>query len=167
MNNITATQKAATGYAHYDKFIEPDDTVKLENSMLKWYNLAKPDEPVSREISGLARAFLEKESEAGNLKDLGEFGFVILHRCGEDFYFLLVNSWRNDNELWETVYAKDGQAQKDFQSFTFQSAHRATFCVWELVAVWHEQQARKRYLLSSKEPAAKQNYLQDYYRGAA
>ena len=44
----------------------------------------------------------------GDLGRLGELGFVVLHRCGEDFYFLLVCTWRNENELWETVWAKDG-----------------------------------------------------------
>ena len=166
-STTTAIQKAAPEYAHYDKFIEPDDIFKLQNSKLKWYNIAKTDEPIPRKIYDLARAFLEKESDAGNFKDLGELGFVILHRCGKDFYFLLVNSWRNDNELWESVYAKAGAEQTNFQPFTFQGAHRGTFCVWELVAVWHEQQAWKRYLLSSKDLEAKLNYLQDCYRGAA
>jgi len=37
-------------------------------------------------------------------------GFVILHRCEEDFYFLIVCTWRNSNELWQTVLYKDGEA---------------------------------------------------------
>ena len=36
----------------------------------------------------------------------------ILHRCGEDFYFLLVCTWRNENELWETVWAKNGDERR-------------------------------------------------------
>ena len=43
---------------------------------------------------------------------LGELGFVVLHRCGESFYFLLVCTWRNENELWETVWAKDGDGRR-------------------------------------------------------
>src|SRR3546814_4391337 len=34
--------------------------------------------------------------------------FVILHRCGADFYFLLVSVWRGSNELWEAVWYQHG-----------------------------------------------------------
>jgi len=43
--------------------------------------------------------------------------------------------------------------------------HRPTFCVWELGAVWHEQQAWSRYLRSERDDAAKQTYLRDSYEG--
>lgn len=112
-------QSAANDHQHYDKLVEPDEIIKLQSSRLKWYNLAKADEPVLPEIRDLARSFLEKEAADGNLKDFGELGFIILHRCGADFYFLLVNSWRNGNELWESVYAKQNAEQTDFQPFTF------------------------------------------------
>ncbi len=160
-------QSAANDHQHYDKLVEPDEIIKLQSSRLKWYNLAKADEPVLPEMRDLARSFLEKEAADGNLKDFGELGFIILHRCGADFYFLLVNSWRNGNELWESVYAKQNAEQTDFQPFTFKNLHRATFCVWELAAVWHEQQAWKRFLLSAKDVEAKQIYLQDRYHGEA
>src|SRR5688572_1275073 len=115
----TAIQKGVSEYVHYDKFVEPDKNIELLNSTLKWYDIAKPDEPVLPEIKDLARRFLEKESAGGNLNDFGNLGFVILHRCGKDFYFLLVNTWRNGNELWETVYAKNGAKQNDFRVFEF------------------------------------------------
>jgi len=34
--------------------------------------------------------------------------FVIHRLCGESFYFLLVRTRRRCNELWETVYGRDG-----------------------------------------------------------
>ena len=162
-------QNAAPDFsAHYDKFIEPDEDILFENTTLKWYNLAKRDEPVPDEIRALARDFLERESKTGNLKDFGRLGFVILHRCGNDFYFLLAISWRNGNELWESVYAKTNADEKDFQIFTFENdLHRGTFCVWELAAVWHEQQAWRRFLLSEKTAQDESNYLQNKYRGEA
>lgn len=47
----------------------------------------------------------------GALSLSGDLGFAILHRCGESFYFLLVSTWGNDNELWETVaYLQDAYA---------------------------------------------------------
>ncbi len=92
---------------------------------------------------------------------------MILHRCGDAFYFLLVSTWRNENELWELVYAKDGPKQLEFQPFAFDGLHRGTFCVWELAVVWHEQQAWKRYLLSARDEAARLTYQRDCYRGPA
>ena len=66
---------------------------------------------------------------------------MILHRCGEAFYFLLVSTWQNDNELWETVWAKNGSDDLGFRPWPLDGTHRPTFCVWELGAVWHEQRA--------------------------
>jgi DNA-binding transcriptional ArsR family regulator len=156
-----------TMYRHYDKFLEPGRIIDLGGTKLKWYDLAPVDQPVPEEIADLARAFLEREASEGKLDPLGELGFVILHRCGESFYFLLVNTWKNENELWETVYAKTGVEDLDFAEFPFEDRHHATFCVWELAAVWHEQQAWKRFLLSQRDEAVKTAYLNDLYRGPA
>ena len=93
-----------------------------------------------REIEKLARDYLKDVRVAGDL------GFVILHRCGEAFYFLLVSTWRNENELWESVYAKQNAGEPNFKPFTVETSHRGTYCVWELGVVWHEQQAWKRFL---------------------
>ncbi len=163
-----AIDNVAPDYEHYDKFIEPDDNIELNGASLKWYNLAAGETPIPTGIRLLARSSLEKEiTAAGHLKELSGLGFVILHRCGGDFYFLLVSTWRNENELWESVYAKNGVEQSGFGQFTFQGSHRGTFCVWELAAVWHEQQAWKRYLLSARDENARLAYLQDRYRGLA
>lgn len=157
---MTQVKAKENSYQHYDKFVEPDNQIVLQNSVLKWYNIAKKDEPVPAEINDLARNFLEKESS----QDLGELGFVILHRCGKDFYFLLVSTWRNGNELWESVYAKDGEKDKDFAPFTFETHHRGTYCIWELAAVWHERNAFRSFVLGE---ISKENYLQNLYRGEA
>ena len=91
------------------------------------------------EIEKLARDYLK------DVRVSGDLGFVILHRCGEAFYFLLVSTWRNENELWESVYAKAKTGEPNFKPFTVETSHRGTFCVWELGVVWHEQQAWKRF----------------------
>lgn len=157
----------ATGYRHYDKHFEPDKPIALSGSTLKWYNLASIDADVPMFVCSMAREFLQRESASGALNGLGELGFVILHRCGVDFYFLIVNSWRNENELWETVYAKNGAAQTDFSVYTTGPHHRGTYCVWELVAVWHETGAFREYLLSLRDEPAKSEYLNNQCRGPA
>ena len=72
---------------------------------------------------------------------------MILHRCGEGFYFLLVSTWRNENELWETVWSRR-EHQPAFEPWPLETAHHPTSCVWELRAVCHEQGAWSRHLRS-------------------
>ena len=95
----------ADDYRHSSKLIQPSTSITLGDSVLKWYDLAPADEPVPPDVQVLARGSLHAAGESGlGLAD--DLGFVILHRCGESFYFLLVSTWRNDNEVWQTVWAK-------------------------------------------------------------
>ena len=153
------TGDVAAGYVHHDKFALPRDGLVFQKSHLKWSNIASPEAPVPSEIEALARKFVIDAGVPGDL------GFVILHRCGGSFYFLLVSTWRNENELWESVYAKVNADEANFRPFTFDSSHRGTFCVWELGVVWHEQQAWKRFLISKRSPDDVMYYLNDRYEG--
>jgi hypothetical protein len=157
---------ASAGYVHVDKAACPEPRLTLGETTLKWYDIAPDEAPVPLVIRALARRNLRDAAKAGVLGDLGEFGFVILHRCGEDFYFLLVSTWRNDNELWETVWAKAGDADVSFHSWSVETEHRPTFCVWELGAVAHEREAWTRYVRSARDAPARRAYLQDTYTGA-
>ena len=154
------------GYAHYPKSVTPGLPATSGGGLFKWYDIAEHDTPVTRDTDALARRFLAAETATGRLDLKGELGFVILHRCGGDFHFLLVSSWRNANEMWETVYAKTANAP-DFSLFPLPGSHRATFCVWELAAVNHERLAFGRYLFSGRDEAAKRAYLGDHYKGGA
>jgi len=162
-----AARSVASDYLHIDKYVTPDKSITLGATQLKWYDLAPKDSPVQREIKSLALRYLADEFALGNLSKLGDLGFVILHRCGEDFYFLLVQSWRNENELWETVYAKKSAAHQDFERFPRSLDHTETFCVWELEAVLHEQKAWRTFLRSDRDAAARDNYLNDRLEGIA
>lgn len=153
-------------YRHISKLIRPAPSLTLEDAVLKWYDIAPAAAPVPAEIEQLARGDLQEASSSGALRLSGDLGFVILHRCGQSFYFLLVSTWRNDNELWETVWAKDGEGDLAFSAWPIEGPHRPTFCVWELGAVWHEQQAWSRYLRTQRDARAKQAYLRASYEGA-
>ncbi len=116
-------------------------------------------------IRALARRCLRDGAKAGTL-GLGDgLGFVILHRCGASFYFLLVSTWRNENELWETVWAKRGETDVFFYPWPREGTHHPTYCVWELGAVAHEREAWARYLCSQRDEASRQSYLRDVYSG--
>lgn len=152
-------------YQHISKLVRPEARLTLGETILKWYEIAPAEAPVPLAIRALARRNLRDGSKSGALSLYDELGFVILHRCGESFYFLLLATWRNDNELWETVWAKDGDDAVKFRLWPIEGSHRPTFCVWELGAVWHEQQAWSRYLRTSRDEAAKQVYLRDSFAG--
>jgi hypothetical protein len=94
-------------------------------------------------------------------------GFVILHRCGADFYFLIVCSWRNENELWSTVFYKNDEAMPAFAAWPRDGSHKPAFCVWELAPVWHEQQAWVRFLRTARDAQAGGAWLADRAAGEA
>lgn len=152
----------AETYTHIPKRVTPYDTLKLSGATVKWYDVYPQDRPVPDEIKRLARSCLNSTT-----LEIPGLGFVILHRCGQDFYFLITCTWRNDNELWSTVFDKDGSAMAEFAPFPRERSHKPAFCVWELVPVWHEQQAWVRFLKSARDEGAAQVWLSDQYAGDA
>ena len=46
---------------HYDKFIEAGENISIAGSVLKWYRMAKQDEPVPDAVEALALRFLESD----------------------------------------------------------------------------------------------------------
>ena len=149
-------------YQHTPKRVVTGDPVELVGVIVKWYEVESADQAVTDEIRRLARNFLTRTAlEARGL------GFVILHRCASDFYFLLLSTWRGNNEIWESVYYKDGGRMADFALFPREGAHKPTFCVWELAAVSQEQKAWTRFLLSSRDASAAKAWLGDTYSGPA
>lgn len=161
---ILGAASVAPDYLHYDKEIVPRDLIALPGTLLKWYDVQLAEEPVPDEIQRLARAFLNEEAATPALDLRDQLGFAILHRCGEAFYFLIVSAWRNNNEIWEAVYYKDA-GTPGFQLHPRERSPLETFCVWELGAVLHEQQAFIRYLRTTRDSAAANAWLSDQYAG--
>ncbi|HZZ17789.1 MAG TPA: hypothetical protein VFE25_00375 [Opitutaceae bacterium] len=84
-----------------------------------------------------------------------------------DFYFLIVCTWRNSNEIWETVFYKNGDSMDGFAVFSREATHLPTFCVWELAPVMREKAAWERFLLSPRDAAAASDWLADRGGGEA
>jgi hypothetical protein len=166
MSALEQTVSVTPDYRHVEKFATAEPSLALDGTILKWYDVAPDDAPVPLAIRALARRNLRDAAHDRTLGELGELGFVILHRCGEDFYFLLLCTWRNENELWETVWAKNGADDVFFRPWPADAAHRPTFCVWELGAVCHEREAWTRFLDSPRDETTRQAYLRDCYSGA-
>jgi hypothetical protein len=81
-------------------------------------------------------------------------GFVILHRAG-DYLLLLISTWRNVNEIWESIYFKKADEDDSFKQMIFDDHHKGTLCVWELGIVWHERNAWVRFIESGRDEKAK------------
>jgi hypothetical protein len=159
---LGADSGADASYRHISKRVTPGEPLEVPGAVLKWYWINAEDRPIPEDVTRLARGYLS----TNRLQARGP-GFVLLHRCGADFYFLLVSTWRNSNELWETVYYKDSDAMPDFALFPRDGDHKPNWCVWELVPVWHEQQAWVRFLKSGRDENAVQFWLRDRFTGAA
>lgn len=162
--DLSRIDNVAEDYRHYPKQISPGQDIALADAYLKWYEVHAVDAAIPAELDARARDFIHGEVASGRLDLSGELGFVINHRCGESFYFLIVCTWRNDNEMWETVYTMDAATDASFTEVP-QQRRMEVICVWELGAVLHEQQAWIRYLYSARDNEAKQAYLGDRFTG--
>jgi hypothetical protein len=165
---MSAPSLVPSDYRHYEKQAVPCGPVGAAGRALKLYHLERPGAPVPEAIAASARAFLSRDAPAAELAG-GECGFVILHRCGADFYFLLLTVWRGANEAWEAVWYRDA-GMTDFARFApaYPGAAmlRPTFCVWELGVVAHESAAWSRYLASPRADADLARWRDDLFAGA-
>lgn len=152
------------GYRYYEKLIRPGADLDLPHAYLKWYDLYPEDAPITPEQDAECRAFLTEAVAQINLQD--ELGFVILHRAGS-VLLLLLTTWRNTNEMWESVYVAPAEGPGGYAPLNLEGSHRGTYCVWELAPVWHERNAWVTFLSSRRDEAAKLAYINDRFSGRA
>jgi hypothetical protein len=120
-----------------------------------------PDRPFAEAEVSAAQDFVLSEAKSGRLALHNEIGFTVQHRCASvDIFY--VCSWRENNELWETLYWLPSGGV--FQPVPRESK-TATYCVWVIPAVAHEQQAWLKYLRSSRDDAARRAYCIDHFAG--
>lgn len=151
------------GYLYYQKTFTPREGLSLPTAYLKWYDLYPDDAPITPEQFIESRAFVAEQVE--RLGFNGDLGFVIFHRAGSVLLLLLM-TWRNTNEIWESVYVKFLEQDGGYQTLPEVAAtHRGTYCVWELPAVWHERHAWMRFLSSPRDVTAKLAYVNDQFEG--
>lgn len=155
-------------YRHYPKHADYREPVEAAGAVMKLYHLTAADAPVPEDVAALCADWFRNEAGLALAED--DCGFVILHRCGADFYFLLASVWRGSNELWEAVWYRHGDmlafAPFDMAYPSAAGAARPTFCVWELGIVAHESAAWARYLASPRDAAARSRWRDDIFEGA-
>ena len=150
------------GYVYRQKLVTPQEELRLPEAYFKWYDIYPPGVAITPAQHAESRAFVA--AEARRLGLARELGFVLLHRAGS-FLLLLVTTWRNTNEVWESIYVKDVTMDEGYHVLEFEQSHRGTFCVWELGPIWHERHAWVRFLSSKRDEAAKQAYIDDRFSG--
>jgi hypothetical protein len=159
MNKKPEVTQVSPAYRHYEKVIRCHGVIDPSISRLKWYDINRSDQPIEQPIRDLARSFVSRELTSDGCPSAKELGFVLLHRCGEGFYFLGLCTWRGNNELWKTIFFLEANTMKDFALFPQDGPHKDTFCVWELIVVSHETQAWTTYLKSNRTDQDADRYL--------
>ena len=152
------------GYRHVTKVLVPGEPLVLPQAFLKWYDLRRADLSMAEGIDAQARAFLADQVTSEQLPFHEDLGFVINHLSGQHIYLLLVFTWRNDNEMWESAYVRDTREDGGFVAIPV-GFHRPTICVWECGAVTHEHRAWSRYLGSDRGDDDRRAYVADQYAG--
>jgi hypothetical protein len=150
------------GYTYYQKKVSIGPDLDLPTAYLKWYNLYPTEAVITPEQVAESQDYLKVITPDLNLQN--ELGFVILHRAGT-VLLLLLCTWRNTNEIWESSYVKDLEQAGGYEPITALNNHRGTFCVWELGPVWHERNAWVQFLSSKRDTTAKMAYLTDRFMG--
>lgn len=145
--------------AYPSKFASPEGIFIVGKTRFKWYNLTEDLQNISQQDIINAKKCIENAEE--KFQDIDDIGFVIMHRCGQN-YLLLVCTWRSENELWESVYY-DGSGH--FEIWERKNIHIPTYCVWEMGIVYHESRAWKKFLGTDREDKNKQHYLEDVFEG--
>jgi hypothetical protein len=154
-----------TGYGYFEKRISPREDFSHPSCHLKWYDIYPADLPVTPRQREEARSFLKEEIESHRLQLESELGFVCLHHCRR-VLLLLVMTWRNTNEIWESAFMKELKENDTYKPIEYPTRHRGTYCVWELGAVWHERNAWVRFLNSPRDNEAKLVYVNDRFSGS-
>jgi hypothetical protein len=167
--DVSSLRSVAATYLHHQRLVTPGEGITLGSARLKWYDIRRPQTEVPTGLVKASRDFLRNEVEIGRLAIDNELGFVILHRADgpkspDTVALLLVTTWRSANELWKTFYFKEVDGGASYQELVSGSSSPA-FCVWELGAVWHEQQAWSRFLASARDDDAIYAYLEDQFEG--
>ena len=148
-------------YVHGRKVMRPAAALVAPGVYQKWYVVHPSARPFSTAEIADAQAFLLSEVEGGRLALRDEVGFTVQHRCGGvDIFY--VCSWRNDNELWETIYTLPNGGRYELAP---RESKTATYCVWVIPAVTHEQKAWVAFLNSKRDQAAQDAYCRDQFEG--
>jgi hypothetical protein len=152
-------------YRHRSKNAVPRGAQTFGRVVLKCYDLDEPACQIADATRSKAQTAL---ADFADVLSTDIAGFAILHQCSTSFAFLLISTWRGNNELWQSVQHIDTPltAFAPFDHAYPKAADlRPTFCVWELGIVAHEARAWQRYLMSDRSGAHFDTWQSDCHHG--
>ena len=152
-------------YRHVPKSIRPASPLAMPHVHLQWYRIHGESYDITDSEIGDAQRFIQGEIESQRLALQNEVGFVVQHRCAS-VLILYVCTWRNENEIWETLYHREVAGDGEYAVFARDNTS-PTFCVWVVPAVAHESRAWVRYLSSARGAEDRKTYLEDQLSGTA
>ena len=152
-------RQVSNDYRHAPKKVSPQPAFQTPQVYFKWYCIHPEALEITQHEVLEAQHHLRAELDSNSLELSDEVGFVIQHRTAE-WMILYVCTWRGNNEIWETLYHKHLPAESDFEKFK-RSDTSATFCVWVMAAVSHEQKAWSQFLQSERRAEDQSAYLSD------
>jgi hypothetical protein len=152
-------QQVSETYDHYSKKIRPGPAFQTPWVYLKWYLIYPETLSIDEHEVFEAQSHLREELALKSIELNDETGFVVHHRTAE-WMILYVCTWRGNNEIWETLYHKRISTDSTFKKHA-RTDTSATFCVWVMAAVCHEQKAWSRFLQSQRNTEDQQVYLSD------
>jgi hypothetical protein len=167
--NMVSLAGVEPAYRHVAKLAAFRGLTTAAGMRLKWYDLAPAAASVSSAVHDSAREFMDQTLTHGRVAAAGDCGFVILHRCGAEFHFLILSVWRGNNEIWEAVFYRD-RGMSGFEPFlpaySSPGALRPTFCVWELGIVAFEAAAWARFCADERTADALRQWEHSAINGA-
>lgn len=159
--SLTGSVGVAPDYRHTPKNVHPlpAHDVVVPGGRFKWYDVVRDDEAIADAERESARRTVLDALESGAVP--AALGCVVLHLSG-GYHFLAVWTWRNENELWQTMYVRGpGGAFRQVGG----GGHNPVMCVWEMGPVVHEQRAWVRFLYSARGDRDVEDYLADRMSG--
>jgi hypothetical protein len=161
--DLSAIGNVAPTYRHHDRFVTSGAPLILPGAFLKWYELRQVEARIPRDVVADARSVLTQDVSNGQLVFDYGLGFVVLH-YSPPLAYLIVGSWRDNQEFWETLYVRNLTTDEPFTRVE-PGTNAPTLCVWELAPVWHERQAWTRFLYSARDTPAKRSWVSDCLSG--
>ena len=152
----SAPSASRTEYRHVEKIARPEPSLALDETVLKWYDIAPDEAPVPLAVRALARRSLRDASRTGVLGALGRTRLRDPPPLRRELLLPpRLHVAQRERALGDGVGEGRRRATSSSEPWPLEGTHRPTFCVWELGAVCHEREAWTRYLLSPRDERAR------------
>ncbi len=163
MANAAHFGQVAADHVHVLKVASPAAPLLTPTASFKWHLVNPAADTFSLADVQQAQQRIARDLADGRLTLQQEVGYVVQHRTASRD-ILYVCSWRGNNETWETLYSRDRERNGAYE-MAQRPSHTATFCVWVIPLVMHEQGAWLTYLRSKRDAHSQSAYFEHMFSG--